>query len=100
MPPCRNVLKNKIERTQYLSQMIKNASLNHIGDPTKGWIIDENGDMEINYFTGNPFPDSIAKITINESEPEDEEDYISSSDYDSNDDDEVEDSNDEWDPKQ
>lgn len=97
MPPCRNVLQNKIERTQYLSKMIKNASRNHIGDPTKGWVLDENGDMEINYFTGNPFPDNIAKIPLDENkyEPEDENGYISSSDYDSFDE-EAEDSGDEW----
>lgn len=92
------VLLNKIERTQYLSYMIKNASKNYIEQPAKGWIKDENQFMEINYFDGSPFPESISRNTVGrESDSEDDEDgYISSSDDESIEGDE---SDTEWEPK-
>lgn len=79
--------------------MIKNASCNHLKEADKGWISDENGYLEIDYFSGNPYPESIANITFNNQEEESEDEecaYNSSSDDESDD---MDESDDEWEPK-
>lgn len=99
MPPCKNVLLKKIERTDFLSKMIKNATSNNIGQPTTGWMYDENGDMQLEYFSGNPFPENISQIPIDRSQNDDDDEdgsVCSSSDEEI---DEDEESEDEWVPK-
>lgn len=49
MPPCKNILLNKVERTKYLSKIIKSTTGNSIERPEKGWTVNENQFMEINY---------------------------------------------------
>lgn len=94
MPPCKKVLLNKIARTEYLSEIIKNASNNIIEQPKTGWII-ENGDMQIEYFNGNPFPETITTISLNDqnNDSDNAEDFFSSSDDELND---PEESDEEW----
>lgn len=101
MPPCKSVLLKKIERTQYLSQMIKKSTDNYIVLAEKGWLVDENQEMEIEYFSGNPFPDTIANIRLDDSgdDSEKEEDICLSSDDESDLEDGCDDDSDEeWKP--
>lgn len=62
MPPCRKVLLNKINRTDHLAQIIKNANNDTISESTDGWYINENGIMEIEYFNGDQFPDDVTQF--------------------------------------
>lgn len=95
MPPCWNVLLNKVERTKYLSKIIKSATENSIEEPEKGWTVNENQFMEINYFDGDPFPDHIADEISSESEDDDDdENYYSENESDVSD--ECSESDDEW----
>lgn len=100
MPPCKKVLLKKIERTEYLSDMIKNASNNDIGQPQAGWLVNENG-FEIDYFDGNPFPENIMEIPLEQQKNDngnnsDDEEW----NYSSNDEcDDTEETDDEWEPK-
>lgn len=99
MPPCRKVLLNKIKRTSYLARTMRQSSENFIGKPDGGWYLNENNEMDIDYFAGNPYPENITNISFDENEDNDEEkdsfmlspsdDEISNSD----------DSDDEWDPR-
>lgn len=96
MPPCKIVLLNKVERTKYLSRSIKNAANNAIEQPEKGWIINENEFMEIDYFDGDPFPE----ITMDEKNYESEDDenaHISEDESDESD--EYDKSDEEWQPE-
>lgn len=71
MPPCRNVLLKKIKRTHHLTAIIKNARENLINiELTIDWYIDDNNKLSIHYFDGKPYPDSIADITTNDDEDE------------------------------
>lgn len=99
MPPCKKVLLHKMQRTQYLAQMIKHSTDGHIAQPESGWIIDENGTMEIDYFDGNPFPENITTTSFDENEDDPEESEYAS--YSSADDevDDMKDSDDDWEPK-
>jgi hypothetical protein len=59
MPPSQVVLKNKIERTNYLSRLLKNSTLNNvdIDDPGQhGWIIEED-QFVIDFFNGPQYPE-------------------------------------------
>lgn len=104
MPPCKSVLLNKIKRTNFLSQMIKNSFADKISSPSSGWFINENNELEIEYFTGDPFPEVITSMesdNISEDEQEEEEDldqYLSSDDDDENID--AFDIDDDWNPSQ
>lgn len=85
MPPCKNVLKRKIDRVKILTMIIKKASQQAMNiQLTNGWYVNENGKMEIEYFEGNPYPSDVAEVTINESndanEEEENDNYISESD--------------------
>lgn len=94
MPPCKRVILNKAHRTRYFAHVIKNASDNFIEKPSDGWTINEKNEMEIEYFSGDSYPDSIANIECDEQCDEDNEALYSSSD-----DDESDISDDEWLPK-
>lgn len=59
MPPCKSVLLNKIYRTNYLAKMVKFAQENTIDQAKDGWYINESNEMEIEYFSGDPFPDNM-----------------------------------------
>lgn len=85
MPPCRKVLLNKINRTDHLAQIIKNANNDTISESGDGWYINENGIMEIEYFDGDQFPDNVTQIT--EKNEEDSEIELGSSDEESDSDD-------------
>lgn len=87
----------KIERTEYVSQMIKSSYNSKIGLPTSGWIVGENGEFQIDYFTGNPFPESVANFPVecqNEDTENEEESCSSDDEFDDG-----EDTDDEWTPK-
>ena len=94
MPPCKKVLLKKIERTEYLSRMIKSASNKNIAEPQKGWLVNENGEFEIDYFEGDPFPQTITEISseVQIDDTDDEECQVSSDDEF----DDGEDTDDEW----
>lgn len=82
MPPCQRVLMNKIHRTKILTMIIKNARESSVNIPLKNWwYVNEN--MEIEYFSGSPYPSNIEEITLNSNSGDDDEednDYISDSD--------------------
>lgn len=42
--------------------MMKRATRNIISPPSEGWSTDENGEMSIDYFDGDPFPKNITDI--------------------------------------
>lgn len=89
MPPCNKVLMKKIERSQYLARMMKNCVNGTIDKPGIGWISSDTGDIEIDYFSGDPFPEDVATLPIDiQGDSEDEGGYLSSSDeqYDERDD--------------
>lgn len=82
MPPCRKVLLKKIKRTHCLTAIIKNARESLINiELTNDWYIDDYNKLSIQYFDGNPYPDSIADITTHDDE-EEENCYVSESDDD------------------
>lgn len=73
MPPCKAVLLSKIQRTHYLAQMVKSASQKYIVRRTEeGWIINEENQMLIEYFHGEPYPPIIANMAMNERDEDDE----------------------------
>ena len=58
LPPCKNVLTQKIKRTAYITQIWRNATLGcHFFDlPTSsGWILKE-GSYRIHWFDGDVAP--------------------------------------------
>lgn len=58
MPPSQVVLRNKILRTNYLSRLVKQSTLNYVdlGDPAQhGWNI-ENEQFVIDFFSGPQYP--------------------------------------------
>lgn len=60
--------------------MIKCSSQNIIDTPEKGWLTNENGELEIEYFTGSPYPETITDIASVEMNEEEEEETRHSSD--------------------
>lgn len=96
MPPCRDVLLNKMKRTNYLAEIIKHSTENIIKTPKEGWIMNENNEMEIEYFACSPYPEDIANIMIaDDTDEEDSNIHVSSSDDDESYSDDFEDG--EWD---
>lgn len=80
--------------------MIKNSTKNIIEKPKDGWLVNENDEMEIDYFADNAYPNVVDEIQIRDEEDDTEDDengYISSSDEDEY---HNEGSDDEWIPKQ
>lgn len=74
MPPCENVLLKKIHRTNVITSIIKKACEQTIDiDLEEGWYINEAKKMAIQYFSGSPYPASIADITSIDSSDDDEE---------------------------
>lgn len=99
MPPCQRVLLNKIRRSNHLSHMVKSSSKNFIGlqDCTSGaWIINENNQMEIDYFSGAAYPDNIENIVIGNEDNENEDESNCSSSSDDDTDDSGSDSDTDW----
>lgn len=71
--------------------MIKTCSTNLIDKAKEGWRINENSEMDIDYYTGAPYPSSITNLVLNENDISinnecSEDSSISSSDEDSEDD--------------
>lgn len=97
MPPCKKVLLKKIERTSYIAQIIKSSSRNIIETPKSGWFVNENGELEVEYFSGSPYPETIAEMTCDDDSDNDETFQFSSDD-----DEECEEnlSDDDWNPNQ
>lgn len=63
MAPCENVLLKKIQRTNILTALIKNACNPNIDiDLNNGWYINENKKIAIEYFDGSPYPGDITEI--------------------------------------
>lgn len=78
--------------------MIRNAADNTLKPPSKGWMTDENGYFIIDYFSGDPYPESVASLSLNtEMDETDNEECAENS---SSDDEygETDDSDDEWEP--
>lgn len=76
--------------------MIKNSSHNTISLPETGWISNENGELEIEYFHGTAYPERITNM-VDQNESDNEEEFEFSSD----DDEEENDGNwsdDDWNP--
>lgn len=65
--------KHKIERTYQIAVMIRNCRLAQITTYTSyGW--DENdGRLEIRYFDGNPFPQSVSNDSVTHNQEESNE---------------------------
>lgn len=96
LPPCQSVLRMKIERTNYLAGIIKSSSENYIGAPKNGWFINENGELEMEYFSGNPYPEIVTNMSRSNDSDSDEEFQLSSEDEDETD---GESSDDDWNTK-
>ena len=75
----------KVKRTEYWTQMIRDSTQNIIQQAFDGWQLNDDNELEIQYFNGNPYPDNIANISIDEKddaeddEEEDDNAYASSS---------------------
>lgn len=80
LPPSKSVLLHKIERTIYLARMIKCSSENFFGVPQKGWMANENGELEIEYFSGAVYPESIADMTYADENSDNDDECQRSSD--------------------
>lgn len=88
MPPYKKVLCKKIQRSEFLANMIKHSNQNTIDIPENGWILNQQNEMEIEFFEGNPFPDDITNLSFensnyendNEEDDENEDAYFSSED--------------------
>lgn len=67
--------------------MIADSTKNFIQPATDGWQLNDNDELEIQYFHGNPYPDDIADISDDQSENTEDNDNanISSSDEDESD---------------
>lgn len=74
MPPCKKVLKKKIDRVKYFAKMIKFCNRNFVDRAENGWILNECKEMEIDYFSGGPYPENITNISISTQEDEDSDD--------------------------
>lgn len=81
--------------------MIKKSSQNNIEMPNSGWLRNEMGELEIEYFSGSPYPTSIVDIQskeiVNVGEESDEVIYNSSDDEEESDDFDDNDDNDDYD---
>lgn len=67
-----------------------------------GWVLNENNELELDYYSGNAFPEETVIVRSDEEmeEADDEDDYLLSDDSDTeNSDNEEEFSDDEWTPK-
>lgn len=67
--------------------MIKFAHANTISTPEIGWLKNELGELEIDYFNGNPYPESITDIVATDnmdiSDSEEEQQFSSEDDEES-----------------
>lgn len=62
---------------------MKGCNQNVIDKPESGWILNEHNELEIEYFEGNPYPEHVTDISIDNSTDEEDENetaYFSSSD--------------------
>ena len=67
LPPCKNVLMQKIKRTAYIAAIWKNASLgiHQFDQPTAfGWVL-EDGNYRIHWFDGDVAPRIIDVVQDN-----------------------------------
>lgn len=85
MPPCKTVFLKKIARTNYLTQLIKCSSKNHISAPKNGWVMNERNELELDYFVGDCYPTNIMDVANDQNlsdieEKEEEEPDLSSED--------------------
>lgn len=83
MPPCKKVLYKKIQRANYLAKVMKSCNQSIIDRSQSGWILNEHNELEIEYFEGNPYPENVTDISIDNSTDEEDEDenaYFSSGD--------------------
>lgn len=87
LPPCKLVLCKKIERATYLARMIKSSNKNIFDEPRDGWKLNESGELEIDYYTGSPYPETITDLACSEDSQDEEEFELSSSDEDDSDED-------------
>lgn len=76
LPPCKSSFLNKIQRSNYLAHMIKYSSENNMSTPKSGWVINENGEFEIEYFTCTPYPETVADVAGSEDSDDDREDRL------------------------
>lgn len=51
--------------------MIKCSNQNRVDRPNGGWILNECNELEIDFFEGNPFPDTITNISIDNPKDDD-----------------------------
>lgn len=101
MPPCHKVLLNKIKRTDYLASVAKGAMDRFFDQPDEGWVIND-GEMELIYFSGNPFPEDLTKVPLDqENDSEDDEPANPTFSDEENSDSEIslDESDEEWNPK-
>ena len=64
LPPCEKVLMEKLNRTAYIAQIWKNATLgrHYFEEPTTaGWVL-KDGHYRINWFDGDLAPRIIDVI--------------------------------------
>ncbi|XP_055307994.1 uncharacterized protein LOC129572103 [Sitodiplosis mosellana] len=96
LPPCKSVIRKKIERTNYMAQMVKQSEQNYLEIPSDGWFINEMNELELDYYSGSPFPTSITNMTSDEDLNEENDDHVV---YNSSDDEEeYEDDDNDWNP--
>lgn len=68
MPPCKDVLLNKIERSNRIVRMMKcGKNIIDRPEPIDGWYLDEKGEFALSYYSGLAFPEDITNLT-NETE--------------------------------
>lgn len=77
--------------------MVQNSNKNYIEQAKDGWILNYQNELEIDYFSGSAYPDSIANIPTDDEDDEIDDSAIVSSD--DEDEDDYDDSDEEWLPK-
>lgn len=101
MPPCKSVLLNKIKRTNFLANMVKSSSKTtmDLNALECGWIMNADNELEIEYFNGNPYPETITDMAsgdVSDNEEEEEAETYLSSDDDVDEGNNYDDDDDDW----
>lgn len=78
--------------------MIKSSSDNTISTPERGWFANENGELEIEYFFGSPYPELIADMTCDDDDNSDSDEEFKRSNDDEEESDGDSSDDDDWNP--
>ena len=63
-PPCRDCLRLHASRANYQAAIWQRALDANIPSPIDcdGWVLDENGQLQVNWMTGSPAPDVVLQF--------------------------------------